>query len=100
MPGKSSLWALLLPQTLNDREIQDMLSKMKIPTTKQLSRQELLYLYEEHLMPKPQRKIFCKSSRKSISYSSEKSSSDKKCIKEQSLRKPISYSSSVKSEES
>merc|ERR1719447_1013992 len=51
-------------------------------------------------MPKPQRKIFCKSSRKSISYSSEKSSPDKKCIKsssEQSLRKPISYSSSVKS---
>ena len=29
MPGKSSLWALLLPQTLNDREIQDMLSKVR-----------------------------------------------------------------------
>merc|ERR1712168_623734 len=51
-------------------------------------------------MPKPQRKIFCKSSRKSISYSSEISSPDKICIKsssEQSLRKPILYSSSVKS---
>ena len=29
MPGKSSLWALLLPQTLSDREIQDMLSKVR-----------------------------------------------------------------------
>merc|ERR1712156_360717 len=60
-------------------------------------------------MPKPQRKIFCKGSRKSISYSSEKSSSDKKCIKsrseesstksssEQSPRKLISYSNSEKS---
>merc|ERR1711997_802218 len=48
-------------------------------------------------MPKPQRNIFCKSSRKSISYSSSEEGSRKSSTDHQSPRKLISYSTSGKS---
>merc|ERR1712037_273109 len=55
-----------LPQTLTDGEIQEKLSKMKIPFMETLSRHELLSLYDEYILPKPQRKIFCKNPEKSV----------------------------------
>ena len=55
---------------------------------KTLSRQELLSLYDKHVLPKPQRKIFCKNPERF----SKKSSSPEKSVKTLSSPEKSYYS--------
>ena len=65
---------------------------MKIPFIQTHSRHELLSLYDEHILPKPQRKIFCKNPEKFA----KKSSSPEKSVRTiSSPEKITTYSNSV-----